>query len=115
MPTGVVAHCRYKGIAALLPGIADQVDDGRLPVRVLLEDCRLICFGVWQGLPPVILDKLLGDCVGGQFQGRAASRVQVASGHSPNGFLNAIRPGGSIAGNIGSGEAEVRHSEHAAM
>ena len=52
-------------------GFSYQIHDSRLPVSILLENCRLARRSVWHHLPPVKMYELLRDSVDRQLQGCA--------------------------------------------
>ena len=64
-------HSGGERAAVRRMGFAYQIDDGRLAISVLLEDCRLASRGVRHHLPPIVLHELLCDGVRGQLQGLA--------------------------------------------
>jgi hypothetical protein len=51
-------------------GFPCQIHNCRLLAGVLLEDFRIGGTGIWHGLPPVILNELIGDLVAGKPQFR---------------------------------------------
>jgi hypothetical protein len=64
-----------------LTGGSDDIHDRRLLANVLLEHSRLRAGGIWDGLPPVVINELLPDLVGGERQ-RGAGIVALLDGRN---------------------------------